>query len=95
MTDIEIINAYKDKTKIYFVGMKEEIKSYLQNRFNDSDSIKESFYRVMNKIKERNIEKYGVDNVFKLKEFHDKSKQTKLDMGMKIIIIRKNLKKHV
>lgn len=125
MTDIEIINAYKDKTKIYFVGMKKEIKSYLQNRFNDSDSIKESFYRVMNKIydrptckycgghvkfvwskkflkycclscrmkiespfkskeiqnkiKERNIEKYGVDNVFKLKEFHDKSKQTKLD----------------
>lgn len=53
MTDLDIINKFKDKKQIkYFIFDKlwpEEYK-YLINRFNDSHSLKESLYRILYNI---------------------------------------------
>jgi len=53
MTDIDIINIYKDKVVHSWNNIPHEHIEFLKNRFNDSESIKESCWRILYNIEKR------------------------------------------
>ena len=55
MTDKDIISLYKDKTVFSWKSIPDEHRKYLDNRFTDSESYKESVWRILYNIETRPI----------------------------------------
>ena len=55
MTDKDIISYFKNITVHNWNNIPEEYKIYLNNRFSDSESIKESYWRILNNIEIRPV----------------------------------------
>lgn len=55
MTDGDILKRYGNNKVIYWSKVKPEYKEYLENRFKDSSSLHESFYRIKNHIEIRPV----------------------------------------
>ena len=55
MTDADIISLYKDKTVFSWKSIPEEHKQYLNSRFSDSQSYKESVWRILYNIEIRPV----------------------------------------